>query len=62
MRDFNKDLDEGPFILFYPDGFEVINISGAQRPFILKEYKVQLGKPYQRINIFICPQKDFEED
>ena len=61
MRDFNKDLDEGPFILLYPDGSEVINTPGTQSPFVLKEYKAELGKPYQRINIFICSKKDFEE-
>ena len=61
MRDFNKDLDEGPFLLLYPDGSEVINIPGTQRPFTLKTYKAETGRPYQRITIFICSKKDFEE-
>ncbi|XP_049441442.1 uncharacterized protein LOC125894224 [Epinephelus fuscoguttatus] len=61
MRDFNKDLDEGPFLLLYPDGSEVINIPGTQRPFTLKTYKAEIGRPYQRITVFICSKKDFEE-
>ncbi|XP_076616604.1 G2/M phase-specific E3 ubiquitin-protein ligase-like [Chaetodon auriga] len=61
MRDFNKDLDEGPFLLLYPDGSEVINIPGTQRPFTLKAYKEAIGKSYQRITIFICQKKDFGE-
>ncbi|XP_032363602.1 G2/M phase-specific E3 ubiquitin-protein ligase-like, partial [Etheostoma spectabile] len=61
MRDFNKDLDEGPFLLLYPDGSEVINIPGTQRPFTLKAYKEEIGKSYQRVIIFICQKKDFEK-
>lgn len=61
MRDFNKDLDEGPFVLLYPDGSEVINIPGTKRPFTPKTYKAEIGKPYHRITVFICSKKDFEE-
>ncbi|XP_062410407.1 G2/M phase-specific E3 ubiquitin-protein ligase-like [Sardina pilchardus] len=61
MRDFNKDLDEGPFLLLYPDGSEVINIPGTQIPFSLKAYKEEIGKQYQRIVIFICQKEDFEK-
>lgn len=61
MRDFNKDLDEGPFVLLYPDGSEVITIPGTQRPFTLQTYKAEIGRSYQRITVFICPKKQFEE-
>lgn len=61
IKDFNKDLDEGPFLLLYSDGSEVINIPGTQIPFTLKTYKAEIGKPYQQITIFICSKKDFEE-
>lgn len=30
MRDFNIDLDEGPFLLRHPDGSEGIYIPGTQ--------------------------------
>ncbi len=61
MRVFNKDLDEGPFLVLYPNGSEVINIPGTQRPFTLKTYKEEIGETYQRITNFICQKKDFEE-
>lgn len=61
MKDFNKDVKDGPFLLLYPDGTEVINIPGTQRPFTLEAYKAEVGKPYQRITVFICLKRDFEE-
>lgn len=61
MKDFNKDLKEGPFLLLYPDSSEVINIPGTQRPFTLEAYKTEVGKSYQRITLFICLKRDFEE-
>lgn len=61
MRDFNKDLRDGPFLLLYPDGTEVINIPGTNSPFTLGAYKAEIGKPYQRITLFICIKSDFEE-
>ncbi|XP_039527427.1 G2/M phase-specific E3 ubiquitin-protein ligase-like [Pimephales promelas] len=61
LKNFNKDMEEGPYILLYPDGSEVINIPGTQMPFTLKDYKTEIGKQYSRINLFICRQKDFIE-
>lgn len=43
-KDFNKDMEEGPYILLYPDDTELINIPGTQRPFTLKDYKTEIGK------------------
>lgn len=60
MKDFNKDLLEGPYVLLYPDGTEVVTIPGTQRPFSLDEYKEEIGKPYARINLFIFLKEDFE--
>ncbi|XP_027890791.1 uncharacterized protein LOC114155201 [Xiphophorus couchianus] len=61
MKDFNKDIKDGPFLLLYPDGTEVINIPGTQTPFTLKAYKAEIGKSYQRISLFLCLKRDFEE-
>ncbi|KAM4532095.1 uncharacterized protein V3H82_025949 isoform 1-T1 [Fundulus diaphanus] len=61
MKDFNQYLKDGPFLLLYPDGTEVINIPGTQTPFTLAAYKAELGKPYQRICLFLCSRNDFEE-
>ncbi|XP_038131559.1 uncharacterized protein LOC119776962 [Cyprinodon tularosa] len=54
MRTFNKDIQEGPYVLLYPDCSEVINVPGSERPFKLSEYKKELGRPYSRITFFIC--------
>lgn len=61
IKDFNKDLKDGPFLLLYPDGTEVITVPGTQRPFTLEAYKAEVGKPYQRITVFICLKSDFED-
>ncbi|KAM9737247.1 zinc finger MYM-type protein 4-like isoform 2-T2 [Menidia menidia] len=61
MKDFNKDIEDGSFLLLYPDGTEVINIPGTQTPFTLADYKAEIGKSYQRISLFLCLKRDFEE-
>ncbi|XP_007545094.2 G2/M phase-specific E3 ubiquitin-protein ligase-like [Poecilia formosa] len=61
MKDFNRDLKDEPFLLLYPDGTEVANIPGTQTPFSLSAYKAEVGKSYQRITLFLCSTRDFEE-
>ncbi|XP_076737569.1 G2/M phase-specific E3 ubiquitin-protein ligase-like [Maylandia zebra] len=62
MRTFNKDLVEGPYVLLYPDCTEVINVPGTERPFRLADYKEEIGKNYNRISLFICPESDFKQE
>ncbi|XP_047214901.1 uncharacterized protein LOC124864226 [Girardinichthys multiradiatus] len=62
IKDFNKVVKDGPFLLLYPDGTEVINIPGTQNPFTLASYKAEVGKSYQSITVFISLKRDFEED
>ncbi|KAJ4929467.1 hypothetical protein JOQ06_005075, partial [Pogonophryne albipinna] len=59
MKAFNKDMDEGPYVLLYPDCSEVVNVPGSEKPFTLAEYKKDLGKAYARITLFICLEKHF---
>ncbi|XP_063336843.1 uncharacterized protein LOC134632147 [Pelmatolapia mariae] len=61
MRAFNKDLVEGPYVLLYPDCTEVINVPGSERPFRLADYKEEIGKNYNRISLFICPESHFKQ-
>lgn len=61
MKDFNKDLKDETFLLLYPDGTEVTYIPGTQRPFTLAAYKAEVGKSYQRITLYLCLIRDFEE-
>ncbi|XP_047667011.1 uncharacterized protein pogzb isoform X3 [Tachysurus fulvidraco] len=60
FKEFIKNMEEGPYVLLYPDGSEVINVPGTSRPFTLKDYKKEIGKPYPRINLFLCRRKDFD--
>lgn len=60
MRIFNKDMDEGPYVLLYPDCSKVVHVPGTERPFILAEYKKEIGKAYCRISLFICLEKHFQ--
>ncbi|XP_013856231.1 uncharacterized protein LOC106512081 [Austrofundulus limnaeus] len=61
MRTFNKDVEEGPYILLYPDCSEVVHVPGSERPFKLGDYKKELGRPYSRITFFICQQSHYKE-
>ncbi|KAK1894612.1 G2/M phase-specific E3 ubiquitin-protein ligase, partial [Dissostichus eleginoides] len=61
MTDFNSDMDEGPYVLIYPDTSEVINIPGTSTPFSLREYKTEIGKTYNRIALFICLRSDYDK-
>ncbi|KAK5619158.1 hypothetical protein CRENBAI_024063 [Crenichthys baileyi] len=61
MRIFNKDIQEGSYILLYPDCSEVVHVPGSERPFKLSEYKKELGRPYSRITFFVCLETHFKE-
>ncbi|MEQ2178752.1 hypothetical protein GOODEAATRI_017405 [Goodea atripinnis] len=61
MKDVNKGVKDGPFLLLYPDGTEVIKIPGIRRPFTLAAYKAEVGKSYRRITVFICLKRHIEE-
>lgn len=59
QRDFNQDtMYDGEYVLVYPDGSQVQNIPGTDRPFVLEHYKEAIGKAYQRIVLYICPLQD----
>ena len=42
------------YTLCYPDGKAVDKVPGTDRPFIVKEYKRELGKPFSKIYLFVC--------
>ncbi|XP_041834186.1 uncharacterized protein LOC121635166 [Melanotaenia boesemani] len=60
LKDFNSNLQGGPYFLLYPDGTRIINIPGTETPFTLKQYKDAVGKAYQRITVYICTAADFQ--
>lgn len=59
IRTFHKEMVDGPYILLYPDGSEVVDVPGPDRPFKMSEYKRRVGKPYSRITFFICLEAHF---
>ncbi|XP_053284289.1 G2/M phase-specific E3 ubiquitin-protein ligase-like [Pleuronectes platessa] len=54
LKDFNKDMDDGEYVLLYPDGSQVKNIPGTDTAFTIEKYKEAIGKAYQRITLYIC--------
>ena len=60
MTAFNKDMDEGPYVLLYPDCSEVVHVPGTERPFKLAEYKKEIGKAYSRITFYLCLETYFK--
>ncbi|CAG5974199.1 unnamed protein product, partial [Menidia menidia] len=58
QKDFNIDLRDCAHVLLYPDAREVKNIPGTDIPFTVQKYKEAIGKPYQRITLYICPVWD----
>lgn len=57
-RSFRNDLT---YKLYYPDGSEVVFLPGSQEPFTLEKYKDDLGKTYNRINLYLRTE-DIEVD
>lgn len=58
---FNRSLSNFPehYCLLYPDLTLVCMIPGTEKPFTLKEYKDELGKPYERLTFYICKREDY---
>ncbi|KAI7799653.1 hypothetical protein IRJ41_008307, partial [Triplophysa rosa] len=59
LKDFNRDMEDGEYVLRYPDGSQIKNIPGTDTPFTIRQYKEAIGKAYQRITLFICVLEDF---
>ena len=62
QQDFNQNaMVDGEYVLLYPDGSQVENIPGTDRPFVLEHYKEAIGKSYQRITLYICLLQDLSK-
>ncbi|RXN35813.1 G2 M phase-specific E3 ubiquitin- ligase-like protein [Labeo rohita] len=51
-------MEDGEYVLLYPDGSQIKNIPGTDTPFTIGEYKEAIGKAYQRITLYICTLED----
>lgn len=58
LKDFNQDMEDGEYVLLYPDSSQIKNIPGTDTPFTIGQYKEAIGKAYQRITLYICTIED----
>ena len=62
----NKDLhtesleSDMQWILLYPDLDVVLYIPGTKVCFSIAKYKESIGKPYNRVNLYLCRKRDYE--
>ena len=45
--------------LLYPDGTEVKQLKESDEAFSLQGYKAELGKPYNRLTLYLCSSSDY---
>ena len=57
-----RDLDQIEWLLLYPDMDTVVNIPGSSERFSVEKYKDELGRPYSRVNLYICKMLDYESE
>ena len=48
------------WILLYPDFDPVLYIPGSKECFSVQKYKESIGKPYNRVNLYLCRRRDYE--
>lgn len=55
----NRTLPKTDYKLLYPDGSPVAFIPGTEESFSVLKYKSFLGKPYQRVVLYVCTEDEF---
>lgn len=58
LRDDENENSE--WILLYPDLDMVLHLPGTKESFTVEKYKDALGRPYSRVNLYICKMMDYE--
>ena len=48
------------YVLLYPDKKLVYQVPGTTEMFTLAKYKSELGKPFSKLTLFLCKEKDFQ--
>jgi hypothetical protein len=56
-----REGDDGDWQLLYPDCDMVYYIPGTKAPFTVEKYKESLGRPYNRVHLYICKTEDYQE-
>ena len=55
-----RDFVQTEWLLLYPDMDIVNNMPGSSEKFTVEKYKDELGRPYSRVNLYICNLLHFE--
>ena len=58
---FNQTVSKCPsvYYLLYPDFTRVQKLPGTEEDFALFRYKEELGRPYERITLYLCKSIDY---
>ena len=48
------------YVMMYPDQKLVYQVPGTTEMFTLAKYKTELGKPFSKLILFLCKEKDFQ--
>lgn len=58
---FNRSISDSAdeYYMVYPDMTRIVKIPGSEEDFTLHRYKEELGKPYERITLYLCKVTDF---
>ncbi|XP_028409486.1 uncharacterized protein LOC114532099 [Dendronephthya gigantea] len=55
-----RECDQCEWVLLYPDFDLVLTIPGKSEPFSVEHYKESIGKPFSRVNLYLCKLADYE--
>lgn len=55
-----RECDECVWVLLYPDFDLVLTVPGTSEPFSVEKYKESIGRPFSRVNLYLCRLSDYE--
>lgn len=61
LRVIQPDLPDGEYCLLYSNNQLADKVPPSGEPFTLAAYKAFIGKPYQKLSLFICPVEDYDD-
>ncbi|XP_044175527.1 G2/M phase-specific E3 ubiquitin-protein ligase-like [Acropora millepora] len=59
-RHFKQFNPQESYFLLYPDQTVVSTLPGSSEPFVLNQYKEELGKPFSKLYFWLCSTSDME--
>ena len=55
-----RECDECEWVLLYPDFDLVLTVPGTSERFSVEKYKESIGRPFSRVNLYMCKLPDYE--